>query len=229
MRIVVTRPKEKVIRTSEKLKEMNHIPIMMPLSYFTYKKESVFLACKKPYSAIAITSSESLNVLPPDISRQTIIFAVGKESASLAKKKGFYNTFHGTSNSVDLAQKIIQQRSLFTSEKPLLYLGGKPRSSDFENHLIKHNIPVKIIDCYNNCGIVYSRDEIKIKLRNADAVLFYAKSAVSYFFLLPLPKNMAVNFFCLSQSIAAEIPELYRKNVYISHFPEEHSLLKLLI
>ncbi|AHA28127.1 Uroporphyrinogen-III synthase [Candidatus Liberibacter americanus str. Sao Paulo] len=228
MRIVITRPKEKAFCTSEKIKKMDHTPIMMPLSYFTHDKEAVKIACQQPYAAIAITSSEAIKTLPPNVSHHTPIFASGEKSALIAQKKGFYNIFHGIGHSIDLAQKIIQQKKIFKSKIPLLYLAGKSRNTYFENYMIEHQIPIRIIECYSTWSITYTKNDVKKSLQNADAILFYAKSAVSRFFLLPSYIKKSAYLFCLSHNIAKEIPESCKNKVFISNLPKESSILELL-
>ncbi|MBA5724158.1 uroporphyrinogen-III synthase [Liberibacter sp. Z1] len=227
MRVVITRPEKKALHTYQRLKEMGLNPILMPLSYFTYDKKSVRRAFQESYAAIAITSNEALTTLPPNINHQKILFAVGKKSALLAQKKGFSSIFHGTSNGIDLAQKIIDKKELFTEKKPLIYLGGNPRSSVFEMSLIRNKIPLKTVNCYHTWNITYHLDDTKKFLKNSDVVLFYSKESVLRFFLLPLPP-ISARFLCLSARIAGAIPKPYQKMIAIANSPQESSLLKLL-
>ncbi|WP_244611715.1 uroporphyrinogen-III synthase [Candidatus Liberibacter asiaticus] len=228
MYIVITRPIKKALRTQEKIQKMGYIPVMMPLSYFIHDRESVFLAMQQSYGAIAITSSESLSTLPANFCRHTPIFAIGEASACLARQKGFTQIFHGKDNSINLAKIIVEQKVLFTPQKPLIYLGGKPRNFHFEDYLIEHKIPLRVIDCYYSQDIAYPETTMKNLLQNADAILFYARSSVLYFFSLPLPAKISAAFLCLSNNIASAIPASYKNVVTVACFPKETSLLKLL-
>ncbi|MEG8099123.1 uroporphyrinogen-III synthase [Candidatus Liberibacter brunswickensis] len=230
MRIVITRPIKKALCTKEKIKKMGHIPIMMPLSYFSYNKEEVFHAIQgESYGGIAITSSEALCTLPIDFCHHKPIFAVGKASAYLAKQKGFSKIFYGQDNSIGLANIIIQQKKMFAPKKPLIYLGRKPRNLEFENYLIQHNIPFKIIECYISRRMYYPEVTLKNLLQNADSILFYSRSAVSYFFSLPLPEKISANFLCLSKNIAFAIPPSYKNVTIVADFPKEKSLLNIIL
>ncbi|CAL9917889.1 Uroporphyrinogen-III synthase [Candidatus Liberibacter solanacearum] len=229
MHIIITRPVKKALHTQKKIKKMGHTPIMMPLSYFTYDREAVSLALQESYGGIAITSSESLSTLPDKVCHNSILFSIGEASASLARTKGFSQIFCGKNNSISLAQLIVQKKELFTPQKPLLYLGGKKRNIHFENYLFQHSIPFKTIDCYYSWNIVYSKNEVERIIKRADAVLFYASSSVSIFFLLPLPIKISVRFLCLSKNIASEIPVSFTNLVSVAEFPKESSLLELLL
>ncbi|AKK20555.1 uroporphyrinogen-III synthase [Candidatus Liberibacter africanus] len=228
MRIVITRPTKKALYTQEKIKEMGCTPIMMPLSYFTYDRQSVFLALQEPYGGIAITSSESLSTLPVDFSRHSPLFVIGEASSHLARQKGFSEIFHTQDNSIGLAKIIVEKKELFTPQKPLIYLGGNPRSIHFENYLRQHDVPLKIIDCYCSWSIHYPEIATKNILHNADFILFYSRSAVSYFFHLPLPIKISAHFLCLSKNIASAIPSTYMNIIAVARFPKENSLLDLL-
>ncbi|MBY5799327.1 uroporphyrinogen-III synthase [Rhizobium leguminosarum] len=235
MRVLVTRPAHSATRTAQRLRDMGHEPLLLPLRQPLHDSAAALAALATTSGAVAVTSAEAIRVLSalgeklrPHLARP--LFGVGETTAEEARILGFRSVASSQGNGRNLAD-------LVAAEKPgtLLYLAGTPRAETFEGRLRELGIHFSVAECYRMQPTVPDPAEIDAIFANGypDAILFYSRQTTEDFFRLPepqlaLPKRSAIRLLCLSEAVAEVVPAALRKNVTISPMPDEKSLLSLL-
>ncbi|MGO7958908.1 uroporphyrinogen-III synthase [Rhizobium leguminosarum] len=235
MRVLVTRPAHSATRTAQRLRDMGHEPLLLPLRQPLHDGDAAAGALAATSGAIAVTSAEAIRVLSalgeqlhPHLARP--LFAVGETTAEEARSLGFQSVVSSQGNGRDLAD-------LVAAEKPstLLYLAGTPRAETFERRLRELSIHFSVAECYRMQPTVPDSAEIDAIFANGypDAILFYSRQTTEDFFRLPeprpaLPKQSAIRLLCLSEAVAEAVPAALKKSVEISPMADEKSLLSLL-
>ncbi|MGO7869758.1 uroporphyrinogen-III synthase [Rhizobium leguminosarum] len=235
MHVLVTRPAHSATRTAQRLRDMGHEPLLLPLRQPLHDNVAALAALATTSGAIAVTSAEAIRVLSalgeklrPHLAR--LLFAVGETTAEEARSLGFRSVASSQGNGRDLAD-------LVAAEKPstLLYLAGTPRAETFERRLRELSIHFSVAECYRMQPTVPDSAEIDAIFANGypDAILFYSRQTTEDFFRLPeprpaLPKQSAIRLLCLSEAVAEAVPAALKKSVEISPMADEKSLLSLL-
>lgn len=238
MRVIVTRPEHSGGRTAQRLVEMGHEPIAIPLSRPIHTARAAKEALSVQAGPIAITSAEAVRaieelgpVLEPHLTKP--VFAVGKATAEKARKAGFTAVHVSEGNGADLADLITEQFD--GASGAVLYLAGKPRAAGFETRLRELGIPFHIVECYHMAEIRHEAGFLPqlFSERRPQAVLLYSRRTAEQFFRLAeiptgpdLLKDLRI--LCLSPAIAELVPSDHRRNVAVASVPEEDSLLTLL-
>lgn len=238
MRVVVTRPQHSGERTIQRLTEMGHEALPLPLSEPIHDAEAAQKALSETQAAIAVTSAETIRALAaldqnlsPYLSRS--LFAVGKATAKEARNLGFTNVLASEGSGIELAELIARKEAGI--QQPLLYLAGSPRAAGFETRLSELNIPLRTVECYHMLDITPDDATLRkffVDIR-ADAALLYSRQTALRFFSLPFlrkyPHALAqTRFLCLSEAIADSVPAALRAHADIATMPDEDSLLALL-
>jgi uroporphyrinogen-III synthase len=239
MRVVVTRPEHSGEHTAQRLAEMGHEAVLLPLSKPVRHPGTAQQALSNTQGAIAVTSAEAIRtmgalgqLLEPHLSRP--LFAVGKATAEEARDLGFTSVFVSEGSGTELAE-LISREWTDIPQAPLLYLAGSPRAAGFEARLTGLNIPFRTVECYRMQDIVIDDATLRRLFLDAcaDAVLLYSRQTAIRFFSLPLlqqhPSSLArIKFLCLSEAIAQAVPTSLHSHVDIANIPDEDSLLALL-
>lgn len=235
MRVLVTRPAHSATRTAQRLRDMGHEPLLLPLRQPLHDSAAALAALATTSGAIAVTSAEAIRVLSalgeqlhPHLARP--LFAVGETTAEEARSLGFRSVASSQGNGRDLADLVVP-------EKPgtLLYLAGTPRAETFEGRLHELGIHFSVAECYRMQPVVPSPAEIELIFSgpHAQAILFYSRQTAEDFFRAPelqsaVPEHSGIRLLCLSEAVAQAIPTALKKNVEISPMADEKSLLSLL-
>ncbi|KKZ88627.1 uroporphyrinogen III synthase [Rhizobium phaseoli] len=235
MRVLVTRPAHSADKTAQRLREMGHEPLLLPLRRPEHDGAAAAGALAATGGAIAVTSGEAVRVLSalgetlhPHLDRP--IFAVGEMTAQAARRLGFRSVTASSGNGRDLADLVSAQ-----SVEDLLYLAGRPRAETFEGRLRELGIRFSVAECYRMLPVAPGPAEIAAIFsgRHPDAVLFYSRQTAEDFFQVAelrsaLSEQGRIRLLCLSEAVAQAIPTLLRETVTISSMPDEISLLSLL-
>ncbi|MBY5353189.1 uroporphyrinogen-III synthase [Rhizobium leguminosarum] len=235
MRVLVTRPAHSATRTAQRLRDLGHEPLLLPLRQPLHDSVAAAAALAITSGAIAVTSAEAIRVLSalgeklrPHLARP--LFAVGETTAEEARSLGFRSVASSQGNGRDLAD-------LVAVEKPgtLLYLAGTPRAETFEGRLRELGIRFSVTECYRMQPAVPDPTEIGAIFASGypDAILFYSRQTAEDFFRVPelrsaVPKHSGIRLLCLSEAVAQAIPAALKKAVTISPMTDEKSLLSLL-
>ncbi|CDN49845.1 uroporphyrinogen-III synthase [Neorhizobium galegae] len=236
MRVVVTRPESSARRTDERLQNLGHQPVLLPLTKSIHHPDAAATALAGRHSALAVTSAEAVRVLSSLGDRlapflgQTL-YAVGETTAKAAEDTGFRDIRRGPGTGAELAELIASDASDF--DAPLLYLAGKPRSPQFEDGLNAEGVPFVATEVYGMMPIAYDEVFIRATLLDppVDAVLLYSRENARLFcdFAAPHLKELAsVQFLCLSDNVAENIPREFHRNIKIASHPDEDGVLALL-
>jgi uroporphyrinogen-III synthase len=236
MRVVVTRPENSARRTAERLQNLGHQPVLLPLTRAIHHPDAAAVALTSPHSALAVTSAEAVRVLSALGERlipflgQTL-FAVGETTAKAAEDAGFRNIRRGPGTGAELAKIIASDAPSF--DTPLLYLAGRPRSPKFEDGLNAKGVPFVATEVYEMMPIAYDEVFIRATLLDppVDAVLLYSRENARLFcdFAAPHLQELAsLQFLCLSDNVAEIIPREFHRNIKIAGHPDEGGVLALL-
>ncbi|MBX5134960.1 uroporphyrinogen-III synthase [Rhizobium lentis] len=235
MRVLVTRPAHSATRTAQRLRDMGHEPLLLPLRRPVHDRAAAASALAASSGAIAVTSAEAVRVvsalgdqLHPHLARP--LFAVGDATAQAAESLGFRSVASSSGNGRDLAELVAAQ-----GVNRLLYLAGIPRAETFEQGMLERGIRFSVAECYRMTLVVPSPIEIEALFSGGrpNAVLFYSRQAVEDFFHLAelrsaLSEHRETRLLCLSEAVAQAIPMSLKKTVAIASMPDEQSLLSLL-
>lgn len=236
MRVVVTRPESSARRTAERLQNLGHRPVLLPLTKAIHHPEVAEAALAGPHSALAVTSAEALRVLSALGDHLTLflgqtLYAVGETTAKAAEDAGFRDIRRGPGTGAELAELIASDAPSF--DTPLLYLAGRPRSPKFEDGLNAEGVPFVTAEIYEMAPIAYDEALIRGTLLNppVDAVLLYSRENARLFcdFAAPHLQELAsLQFLCLSDNVAEIIPREFHRNIKIARHPDEDGVLALL-
>ncbi|ACI56963.1 Uroporphyrinogen III synthase HEM4 [Rhizobium leguminosarum bv. trifolii WSM2304] len=235
MRVLVTRPAHSAEKTAQRLRDMGHEPLLLPLRQPVHDSTAAAAALARTSGAIAVTSAEAVRVLSalgeqlrPHFARP--LFAVGETTAEAARSLGFGSVASSTGNGRDLAELVGAQAA-----DGLLYLAGTPRAETFEAGLRQRGIGFSVAECYRMQPVVPGQAEIEAIFAGGrpDAVLFYSRQTADDFFgvaelRLALREESGIRLLCLSEAVAQAIPAALKKNAAIAPMPDEKSLLSLL-
>ncbi|ARQ60256.1 MULTISPECIES: uroporphyrinogen-III synthase [Rhizobium] len=235
MRVLVTRPAHSAEKTAQRLRDMGHEPLLLPLRRPQHDSSAAASALAATRGAIAVTSAEAMRVLSalgetlgPHLDRP--IFAVGETTAQAARRLGFRTVTASSGNGRDLADLVGAQ-----SVEDLLYLAGRPRAETFEGRLRELGIRFSVAECYRMLPVAPGPADIKAIFsgHRLDAVLFYSRQTAEDFFQLAelrsaLSEQGGIRLLCLSEAVAQAIPASLKETVAISSMPDEISLLSLL-
>lgn len=235
MRVLVTRSAHSAERTAQRLRDMGHEPLLLPLRQPLHDSVTAAGALAATSGAIAVTSAEAVRVIStlgealcPHLARP--LFTVGETTAEDARSLGFRSVASSQGNGRDLADLVAAQRP-----DTLLYLAGAPRAETFEKRLHECGIRFSVAECYRMQPLVPDPAEIDTIFAHGrpDAILFYSRQTAEDFFCVPelrsaLPEHSSIRLLCLSEAVAEAVPAGFKKNVAISPMPDEKSLLSLL-
>lgn len=235
MRVLVTRPAHSATRTAQRLRDMGHEPVLLPLRQPLHDSAVAAQALAATSGPIAVTSAEAVRVvsalgeaLRPHLARP--LFAVGETTAKEAKSLGFQSVSSSSGNGRDLADLIAAQGT-----NGLLYLAGIPRAETFEAGLREHGIRFSVAECYRMQPVAPHPAEIEAIFSGPgpDAILFYSRQTADDFFHVAelrsaLSERGEIRLLCLSEAVAQAVPTALKKTVAIAPMPDEKSLLSLL-
>lgn len=238
MRILITRPEPSASATAKKLSDVDHEPVIFPMSRRQCEEmppqDDLYFA-----SALIFTSANALHCLKKtslikDELLNKPVYAVGEKTKQFACDIGFKKILAGTGNGTGLADLIIQDcktgRLKPNADNPLVYLTAEDRTPHLEAKLTENDLQVTPIIIYKMVTD-FSYEEFKNLLDNSaiDVVLFYSQSAVRRFFAANAGYERklftSLRYGCLSKEIAAAIPDEFLNQIDIATEPSEHHLL----
>jgi uroporphyrinogen-III synthase len=236
MRVIVTRPQLSAARTAQRLEDLGHEPILLPLAEAVHDAAAAVDALAVPHSVLVVTSGEALRALvslgaalEPHLS--TLLFAVGKATARVATDLGFTDIRIGPGDGQGLARMLIESPPV--AGLPVLYLAGSPRTPHLEAALAADGVPLRVAEVYRMPGIAYDAADIeeKIGVSAPDAVLLYSAQTARLFFHGPaanLPWLPRLRILAISDSLLEHVPPPYHANVEVAGSPDEDGLFALL-
>jgi len=240
MRVLVTRPEPGGKRTAERLAELGHDPVLMPLFETIVTATVDDLPPVGGIGGLIATSARAFAMFDTaDVIESGLgdvpIHAVGPATAQAANEAGFRDVRDGGGTAQALSETLSEAwKSGLRDGKPtlLVYLAGKPRTPVIEAALQVENIDYSVVDCYQMNEISYSTDILKSDILSPppDVVLLYSANAVRRFLALVNTKDLdktldLTRFVCLSAAIAGELPQNWQGRAAAAEHPDEDSLL----
>jgi len=232
MRVLITRPQRQGERTAQRLIELGHEAVMMPLSEPVHDGATGIAALATTTGALSITSAEAIRALSDQAASliqhlDRPLYAVGNATAEAAIAAGFRTVKAASRDGSDLAEVIAAEIT-----GSVIYLAGRPRAETFEKRAAELRLELVIAECYRMEQIAPGSDAREtLQQAPPDAVLLYSReTAIGLFrFFNPLPEWLtAARILCLSEAVAAVVPAGLQKNLRIAAMPDEQSLLSLL-
>lgn len=230
MRVLVTRPEPGASKTAARLAALGHTPVVLPLTEVVGLP--IRIADLPQADIVAVTSANALRYTPrallPAFTTRPL-FAVGAETAKIARAAGWENVVEGPGNAAGLSQTI---RTHVEAGSSVLYLCGQVRLPDFENTMSQAGFTVHAVETYAASPIPYAVDDPgKLAGTPVDAVLLYSAFAAETFVGLASREALLqkdTRLVCLSERVAVALGSVARQNVVISARPDEDSLLAAL-
>ena len=243
MRVFVTRPEPGAGKTAEILHRRGHDPVMLPLSRTVTLADNGFDLNMAPASTLAATSAAALRhweACGIDPARLALpFFAVGEATGEAAREVGFQKVHIGKGTGAELAASITEAAATArlepTKRQPLLYAAGRVRQGGFEAAIMAVDLPLKVVEIYDIEKLSYSTDLILRQFLPSEivAVLFYSRNAAALFFEAldnDETRKQLENgvFLCMSEQVAAAVPDRHGSGIRIAATPREDDLLSLL-
>jgi uroporphyrinogen-III synthase len=240
VRVLVTRPEEAARKTAAKIAALGHHAVILPLMAAEHHPQAALDALRQPHAAVAVTSAETARVLQalggevhPYL--QDTVFAVGDATADALRATGFASVQAAEGTGASMVERFRPQLRQMTSQRPLLYLAGQPRSPVFEEDLEAAGIPVATVVSYTMRPVPITEAALSSALETppVDVVLLYSRATALRFFELPLSEESLIvlsrsRILCLSENIAQAVPKALESTVETAASPVEDSLLALL-
>lgn len=196
------------------------------------------------FQAVAVTSVNGARALSAALCghreeetwRQRRIYAVGERTAQAAREAGFGDVVTPPDAAGVEALAGFIAKDADPHAGPLLYISGRETAGDLAGALSGQGLSVTQVTAYAANAVAGLPSQVSAALTDgtADAVLFYSARSASAFFAAAAQIQDAimdskVRFLCLSQSVAAMIPETVTPTrVSVAKLPEESALFDLL-
>ncbi len=213
MKIIITRPLEDATPLAGKLKAMGHEVVVAPLLEIVARAAVTFP--KRKYQAICLTSANGVRVLKNIEGLKAIpVFAVGPQSMQVALERGFLHVQAKGGDVVKLAAHIVA--ALKPDQGPILYISGSETSGDLEGKLRGEGFDVDRVITYEARPTSLLGFEAEIESSNA-VLLYSPRSAKLWVLAVKNLQLQTADFtpvhICLSQTIAAYLPENWLKRI----------------
>ncbi len=225
MRLFITRPKEDALPLADKLRKAGHDAIIAPLLAIV-PRVGVAIPPDR-FQAICVTSANSVRCLQGQVDLQVPVLAVGAQSATAAKLRGFEQV---TARGGDVHGLVDHIRSnLNPQDGPFLYLSGAETSSDLEGQLKAAGFSVTRLITYD--AVAQKIDGLRQQLQPGNGVLLYSprsaklwRAEMARMRLEPIAAQ--VKHFCLSPQVVAALPPEFPAIAAVS--PDEPAMIALL-
>lgn len=225
MRLIITRPQIDAAPLTQKLAALGHTAVIMPILDIVPRLNVAIPHL--PYQAICLTSANGMRCLTGELNRHIPVYAVGEQSASIARALGFHNVEAEGGDVDGLVSHIVTK--LKPSEGPLLYLSGAETASDLEGQLQKRGFDVTRVITYD--ALKCSLDKHLNAIASCHGVLLYSPRSAKLWcqeiqrLQLRLVAEQ-LHYFCLSDQVAKVLPQNWHR--FVAKVPTEKSLLALL-
>ena len=225
MKLIITRPQIDAAPLAERLKALGHSVVIAPVLDIVPRLNVAIPHL--PYQAICLSSANGMRCLNVALDQSIPVFAVGEQSAIVARVRGFQHV-EAKGGDVDGLVRHIKAK-LKPDDGPLLYLSGAETSGDLEGQLTR--LGYKVIRAITYDAHACALDQHTAAIQSSNGVLLYsprtAKLWLGELERLNLVKaGQNLSYFCLSQQVAKILPQNWHKSVAKS--PTEESLLALL-
>lgn len=228
MRVLVTRPAEQAQRTAAKLRALRHEPVIAPLLDIRYR-ENVAVPLED-VQALIFTSSNGVRAFARNSgSRDIAVFAVGQQTAEIARELRFTNIRHSDGDAAALASAVTRWAD--PRAGTLLHAAGADRAGDIAGALADAGLSVKKVILYQTVAADALPDAAHevLERRLLDAVLVYSPRSGSVFAHLAAGYDMGRTFAVSISAPAAEPLKLLGfRELRVAARPTEEEMFKSL-
>jgi uroporphyrinogen-III synthase len=234
MRLLVTRPQPDADETAARLRALGHTAIVDPLLTITIGPPPV--GVERP-AALLVTSRNALRALLgwPDAAgwRDVPVFAVGPESADLARASGFADVRTGDGDARALADLVAHEFE--PAAGVILYPAARDRAARIDETLTAMGFSVRRIEAYRASAATHFgvATEVAVRQGALDGVLLYSRRTAAAFLACAAaagltPQLTALTFFAISAEAATPLRALPGLAVRVATRPDGESLFALL-
>jgi uroporphyrinogen-III synthase len=233
MRLIVTRPEADLAPLAEKLRARGHSCIASPLMAIQLRRDATI--GERSFQAIALSSANAMT--HPDLApaspalATTKVFAVGTQSAKMARQAGYQDVQAEGGNVEGLARAIA--RECQPDGGPILYPSGAETAGDLKATLEAQGFTVHRVILYDAVPAAKLEPAAiaALKAGSADGVLLYSPRSARIWASLVAESGLTqaaqrIAHFCLSPNVAAALGAGFITE--IAARPDEPSLLALL-
>ncbi len=236
MGILVTRPEPDNETTAAALRRRGHEVFLAPM--LRCEPVPVLDTGDESYGAVIVTSANALRVLEghPLLRRiaEVPLFAVGKHTASVARKAGF-GDIHTADGDADALRKKIAEELDPARTRPLLYLAGADLAQDLAGPLARDGFDIITRTAYRMtmAGTLPDAIVAALALQQINAILHYSRRSARAFFEAASIAGMEITALgiaqcCLSQAVAGVAHEAGAARVMVAAKPTETALFATL-
>jgi uroporphyrinogen-III synthase len=225
MKLIITRPKADAEALVPKLATLGHDALICPLMEIRQRAD-----VQLPDIAIQAVCASSANGLDADIDWRRLthlpFLAVGPQSAEAARRRGFETIAIAQGGNLQSLATLIAEK-LAPATGAVLYLSGQEISGDLAALVRPSDIHVERLIVYDALEIV--PDHLAQMIADANGVLLYSPRAARLWLNAAAAAQADVTaklHFCLSQNVAAQLPQLLP--ISVAGTPDESGMMELL-
>lgn len=233
LRLLVTRPEPDAGETAARLRTLGHDVFVQPILRAEFFPPPVDLP--EP-AAIVFTSRNAVRAVerwPAAMDwRSRPAFAVGRETAALARAAGFGEVHPGDGDAAALAERIAADFD--AASGAILYPAARHRATDLESRLAAMGFAVTTVEAYRMLAAESFDEDIAALLRGRqiEGALFFSRRTSDGFRNLVEAAGLAdavsgVVYYALSDAAAEPLRGLGAR-IFVASRPDGESLLALL-
>jgi uroporphyrinogen-III synthase len=232
MRVLVTRPYDDALETAAKLKARGHESIIAPLLEIRFRDgEEIAL---EGVQAILVTSANGVRALARRTTRRDVpLFAVGRQSAEVARAAGFADVRSADGDGAALARAAMRWAS--RDGGVLLHVAGRETKGELSATLEKEGFVLRALTLYDAVAaeILPEVAALALRARALDVALFFSPRSARIFRDLVRSAGLAESCrgalaVAISDAAAKELFELGFGAVRVASHPDQDALLTLL-
>jgi uroporphyrinogen-III synthase len=234
MRLLVTRTEPDATATAAELRSLGHEVLVQPMLHIEFAPAPADLPMP---AAIVVTSRNAVRAVErwPGAPRwhHLPVFAVGIETAALARSVGFSEVRVGMGNAAALVDLVANDFD--RNRGTILYPTARDRAVDLVGPLSAAGYAVKRVEAYRAVPAPLLSREVAeaIQTRALDGVLFFSRRTAATFCALVKKAGLStalggVFLFALSEPVAEPLRDLGAGEIRIAGRPEAAALFALL-
>jgi uroporphyrinogen-III synthase len=229
--VLVTRPEPGAARTAARLDRAGFEPVVVPLS------ETVALAPRLPdgsFEAVAVSSANAVRHASAELIARLAtwpVFAVGEETAAIARDTGFRDVRSSAGSGTELARDIAAATGRHAR---IAYLCGRVRLGTLEAELAGYGIGVVPIETYDTHARAAAAAELAaVESGPIFAALVYSATAAEALAGLAGPRSGTVfshtAFIAISKRVAEKLLDIAPGKVFAAMTPDEDAMFDVLL
>lgn len=230
--MLVTRPEEDSGSTAARLREMGHVPIVTSLLEVRFR-DGPEIALEN-IQALVATSANGVRAFTRRSARRDLpVFAVGAQTAAMARASGFADVRNSDGDSIVLADAIVHWASAHRGA--LLHAAGNEASGKLAARLSEHGFQLRREVLYDVASVerLPAIAQAALERGELDAVLLYSPRSAETFVRCVEDAGLSstcrnIIAVCISKAAADRAKALPFRELRIAGLPSENELLESL-